>query len=525
MLEASPARAVPRWVTLDEVRVALWLSCVCACTAVLLAVPAGVAQFLGDEAIGAFDHSARFCFRDVARMTVRKPFIIEFDWSAASGRAPHLFALTWQLVLALFAFPLFYRAYLGASCRVTCWTLGSAVITWAVCAAGFIISGDEVWISYSPALGCVLLIVALWILCARGSTIPWHALKQAFVVMVGNLLVMNVIPERTDTVRFLQTFVLLNLYREVGRHVFVSATYYLTVAELGCPGVVVNREAAIVPVIFYQAFMSLVFRLEVGNYDDPRAALATCVLQGVLEVVLRLTAEERDAWLKRTARRFLGERTRRGTTLITVAVTPMPLTQQPSILGLGDSPSAGTAQRQGGKAERAAAAEERLAIVKLFRARCLLAEMWAEYAGILIGSVILVLGQRMPLYYNFRPYRKYPELFDGGRYYRDLAVGTAVQVFLELVTDAVCIVFERRRGFKLLTVWRDFPKASIAPLVVFALMFASIAAQARSFNGDFIASCNHRDVCWCVDEGLLPGGVIENYCLLVYANNSGRPTA
>ena len=35
----------------------------------------------------------------------------------------------------------------------------------------------------------------------------------------------------------------------------------------------------------------------------------------------------------------------------------------------------------------------------------ILVDMWAEYAGILIGSLVLFHGQRMPLYYPFRPYR------------------------------------------------------------------------------------------------------------------------
>ena len=60
----------------------------------------------------------------------------------------------------------------------------------------------------------------------------------------------------------------------------VSAAYYLTVADLASAGLSVNRNVAVVPVIAYQTFMSIVFRLEVNNYDDPRVALATCLFQG-----------------------------------------------------------------------------------------------------------------------------------------------------------------------------------------------------------------------------------------------------
>ena len=62
-----------------------------------------------------------------------------------------------------------------------------------------------------------------------------------------------------------------------------SAAYYLTVADLKNAGLAVNRDAAVAPVIAYQTAMSIVFRLEVNNYDEPRVALATCLLQGVLE--------------------------------------------------------------------------------------------------------------------------------------------------------------------------------------------------------------------------------------------------
>ena len=66
----------------------------------------------------------------------------------------------------------------------------------------------------------------------------------------------------------MQTFVLLNLYKETGRHSMVSAAYYLTVADLMNAGVAVNRDVAVVPVIAYQTFMSIVFRLEVSRGEQ-----------------------------------------------------------------------------------------------------------------------------------------------------------------------------------------------------------------------------------------------------------------
>jgi hypothetical protein len=266
-----------------------------------------------------------------------------------------------------------------------------------------------------------------------------------------------------------------------------------------------------------------VFRLEVGNYDDPRVALATCLLQGVLEIVLRLTAPERDAWAKRVSRRFCSRR-RRATTLTTVtSVVPGSHGQPSSALTTSVSGTSSVLHRSK-ISERIAAADERDAVVKHFRARMILVEMWAEFAGIYMCSLVLFLGQSWPLLYSFRPYRKYPELLDGGNYYGDLAVGTMAQIVIEIITDTVCLVFEARRGLAPLVVWRKLPKAALTPIILFALVFAVLVGQIRSINGDRLDQCNHRDMCWCVGDGLLPGGVREGYCLLVYPNSSGRPT-
>ena len=137
----------------------------------------------------------------------------------------------------------------------------------------------------------------------------------------------------------------------------VSASYYLTVADLNNAGVAVNRDAAIVPVVMYQTFMSIVFRLEVSNYDDPRVALATCLLQGALEIVLRLTAPERDAWVKRVLRKFgCAARNRRGTTLVVTSSVAPDSQGQPSSALAKPFSAASSALHRSEASERAAAA-------------------------------------------------------------------------------------------------------------------------------------------------------------------------
>jgi hypothetical protein len=155
-----------------------------------------------------------------------------------------------------------------------------------------------------------------------------------------------------DLVRFFQTFVLLNLYKEVGRTVIVSASYYPTVADVAVSGL--NRDVAIAPVVSFMTMMSIVFRLEVSDYDDPMVALVTCLLQGVLEVALRVTAPERDEAIKLAFRRLrcgwlrCGRKKRRSTVLVVASASVAPLDSSKKATTTG---------------ERLAAQHERTAIV------------------------------------------------------------------------------------------------------------------------------------------------------------------
>jgi hypothetical protein len=187
-------------VTWAELRVALWLSVVCAVTAVLVAVPAGAAEFLvGDQVWATFGKGVdrTETFRDAARMQRREPSIVDFDWSTPTTRSQHALANCWEQTVLLFFFPICYVAYLGASVKVCCSALGSAVLAFTVASVGFVTSGRLAFFTYSAVLGFALLIVALNLLCPRNSKIHTQAIKQALVLLVGNLLVTNVIPETT----------------------------------------------------------------------------------------------------------------------------------------------------------------------------------------------------------------------------------------------------------------------------------------------------------------------------------------
>ncbi len=97
--------------------------------------------------------------------------------------------------LCSFFLPTCYVAFLGASLNVCCLVLGSAILTIALTFVGFMLSGNMTIILYCPALGFALLVVSLKLVCPRDSKVPGQAAKQSLVFIVGNGLVMNVIPE------------------------------------------------------------------------------------------------------------------------------------------------------------------------------------------------------------------------------------------------------------------------------------------------------------------------------------------
>jgi hypothetical protein len=204
--EAAPDDTGPRGsrgslgVTRGQLLVALWLSFACAVTAALVAVPAGAAEFLGDDLSSALlgeGADITHAFRDTARMQRREPYTVDDGGRPNTSKWWGVVVVTWRSTLSLFWLPVCYVAYLGASLQVCCVVLGSAVLAFTVTSAGFVVSGNYAFLMYSPALAFASLVAALKLICPRNSTIPQHALKQALVFMVGNVLCLNVIPETT----------------------------------------------------------------------------------------------------------------------------------------------------------------------------------------------------------------------------------------------------------------------------------------------------------------------------------------
>ena len=167
---------------------------------------------------------------------------------------------------------------------------------------------------------------------------------------------------------------MLNVLRELGRFFVNQGGYYLTVAEF--PGSqLVNRDAALLLVVWLHLSWGLAFRLELSNFQSEVWTVGTVAAQAVLEVVSRLTAVERDAWTKRWARRLCGRRGGRRNTRLVVSASS-------ASFAVAGAPSALAKLT----AERLAEPGERLAVVGEYNSRVILAEMLSEYAG--TGKVI-----------------------------------------------------------------------------------------------------------------------------------------
>jgi hypothetical protein len=141
----------------------------------------------------------------------------------------------------------------------------------------------------------------------------------------------------------------------------------------------------------------------------------------------------------------------------------------------------------------------------------------------MIGFVVLAQAMDYPLQIPYRPFRMHPELFDGQDFLAQLATTTAMQIAIEVVTDTACLMFEHHKGYDVLDVWNSLSKTAMLPYVVFACAFGSIGGTYRSLLSDNFTKCNHQDFCFCIDNGLLYGGLREMYCLIIYPNSSGLP--
>ena len=255
---------------------------------------------------------------------------------------------------------------------------------------------------------------------------------------------------------------------------------------------------ALLLVLWFHLAVAITFRLEVSAYDNSAWTYATVLLQAALEVVGRLTAADRDAWLVRCCR-APARTMSRATRLI--------------------SPSGGIVPKGG---RDGAAARE--AVRREFRATLIAVEMFAEYGGMYIATYLLFCSMDMVLLYPVPAFRRHLELFDGVTDGSAIWKSLLMQVACEIATDTLCLVAETRKGIVPSALYRRLPRTALLPGFCLVLAFASISGTYRCFFGDRLTACKHQDLCECVGKGLRPDSMRQAYCQLLWPNSSGIPT-
>jgi hypothetical protein len=162
----------------------------------------------------------------------RERVIVTEDHSTVWARHKMLNgALPVSCLVLYCTFPFVYAQYLGGTRRVYAMLAGAAALTWGSVELGFVVLGIEEIYSYAPLLGFVILAAVLRLVCPTGSRVPAQALKQMVLVGAGNVLMVHVSVGTSDLDRFLNLFVVLNVFREAGRMVLNKSVYYLTIVR------------------------------------------------------------------------------------------------------------------------------------------------------------------------------------------------------------------------------------------------------------------------------------------------------
>ncbi len=91
----------------------------------------------------------------------------------------------------------------------------------------------------------------------------------------------------------------------------------------------------------------------------------------------------------------------------------------------------------------------------------------------------------------------------------------------EILVDVICTYHERLTDPRI--AWEAFfnDRKSFIFLYAFASLVGGGLANVVVSNSGSFSACTGRDMCYCVNNGLVENGVRETYCKLIYPNSSG----
>ena len=377
--------------------------------------------------------------------------------------------------------------------------------------------------SFSFLEAIVLFTIVLKCSLPVDSRIPHQMFLQTCAVIFGQfwLEVLKIFPNDNPVFELVYLCVILPCVREAIRALTTRSTWYLSYdAQVAGTGIRPARQHAWVFAAWVQVLFATYYRFIIANTTDPALAFVVIAWQAFLEVALRLTVQQRDAWLKKTAARYFcgrGKLRRRGTTVVpshaacTSSFASFPPKSVHVVLGLG------TITEQSAIMAIAERAEARAS----FYSTLLLTDMIAEYVGILTTLVFIAFKSDNVLSASFPWYTSQP--LDQPQALAPLFKNSLLQFVMELVVDVLCVYLER--GTDPTVAWNTAKanKVSFLTLLTLCIQTGSVIGRAVVQLSDNVDGCAGQDMCNCVNNGLVIGGVKDTYCKLIYANTSGVP--
>lgn len=376
---------------------------------------------------------------------------------------------------------------------------------------GYYVLGIHVLMYIFAILQAPFLIISSKMILPEDSRIP----KELAYHLLGYLLTLpliflpHILPMDKPTVVAIYFGVLFPVFREGFSFLGAKSAWYLTSdAQVAGTGVEPNREDAWVFVAYIKFSLAVVYRSLVANIDDPIIGWGLVIWQGLVEIFLRLTLQTREEWITTYTRQCMGQQNRRGTvTVVPSSAASFTLTSITAFAKRGATslPShMNSAILNSAKAKVA------------FYSTLVQMDMISEYVGIIVSCCLIIYWKKAPLFYPFQEYRQHILTKDTNPDSTNLLLFCVLSLVTEVGVDTICVVFER--GTDPYAVWKTMNKRRFIPLLVTALNYAACLAFGFLMAGDDYLYCYGKNLCYCVNHGLQPGGVRDTYCKVMYPN-------
>jgi hypothetical protein len=398
--------------------------------------------------------------------------------------------------------------------------VGAAVIAYyATIFVGYVMLGIESVLLLIVALSVLFVVLALWHELPSNCKIPKLILYQFLgIQLAGNVFVIYGLPRfpsHDEGFQLAFYMAIMPFFREVTRFLATQTAWYFRFdAHVGGDEItVLHRECAHVFLSWVLILWATYFRLLVSNLGSSEKTAAVVLYQATLELVLRLTLYERGKMLKKAVlfvkQRCFGRNSQKAHHRATV-LDESHLTKVAPAAVLANQLTVRRHFVQGEQEE----ATQKLA-TRDFVSMVILMDMMAEYVGIFASFIYLVAYVDKPV---SAPYPWYIEqVFEPSKAdFTSLIYSTALQLVMELLVDSVCLYFDRRTDP--LSIWKSLDKRKFVPLFMLASWYGTLLADMAFKWGDDLTKCWGTDMCFCVKNGLLQGGVREAYCLKIYPN-------